>query len=94
MSEINEKEITGFLEGEKHVPATLLPAGWYWQQFDDGSGSLQSPKGESYFAYDVCTVPGGIEYKETSKSKWDAWYCGFAEFKLRAETIVENQLLN
>lgn len=32
-----------------------LPDGWKWQCYDDGSGSLDAPDGESFFAYDLCT---------------------------------------
>lgn len=32
-----------------------LPDGWKWRCYDDGSGSLDAPDGESFFAYDLCT---------------------------------------
>ena len=39
-------------ETVRTVQAETLPKGWKWQHYDDGSGSLQSPDGKSYFSYD------------------------------------------
>lgn len=37
------------------VPASSLPEGWIWWEYDDGSGSLKSPSGNSYYNYDMQT---------------------------------------
>jgi hypothetical protein len=47
---------------ESLVPASGLPEGWIWREFDDGSGSLKSPTGNSYYGYDLQTQ----EYKSSS----------------------------
>ena len=40
---------------ENLIPASGLPKGWIWQEYDDGSGSLKSPGGYSYYSYDLQT---------------------------------------
>ena len=47
---------------ENLVPASGLPEGWLWREYDDGSGSLKSPAGKSYYNYDLQTQ----EYKSSS----------------------------
>ena len=39
----------------KAEPAKLLPNGWKWIQYDDGSGSLTNGS-NSYFSYDLSTM--------------------------------------
>ena len=77
-----------------HVPASYLPEGWMWVQWDDGSGHLTSPNGEKCFEYDLCTIPGGVEYKESSKHRWSSFDGGFDEFKEYAESIVQSRCLS
>jgi len=38
---------------ENHVSASGLPKGWCWYDDDDGSGSLKSPNGNTYYSYDL-----------------------------------------
>ncbi|MBR3646425.1 MAG: hypothetical protein IKN54_08395 [Lachnospiraceae bacterium] len=40
---------------------------WQWVHYDDASGSIRSPEGESYFSYDWTTK----EYKENNGSIWE-----------------------
>jgi len=47
---------------ESLVPASGLPEGWIWREYDDGSGSLKSPTGNIYYSYDIQTQ----EYKSSS----------------------------
>ncbi|WP_068941756.1 hypothetical protein [Chryseobacterium timonianum] len=47
---------------ESLVPASGLPEGWIWREYDDGSGSLKSPTGNIYYSYDLQTQ----EYKSSS----------------------------
>ncbi|UMQ41557.1 hypothetical protein MKS83_19495 [Chryseobacterium sp. Y16C] len=47
---------------ENLVSASGLPEGWCWREYDDGSGSLKSPTGNSYYGYDLQTQ----EYRSSS----------------------------
>lgn len=60
-------------------------SGWYWQQFSDGSGSLISPEGEGYFAYDLTTK----EYQDLNHF-WRDYPLSMSleEFKNFAETLM------
>ncbi len=52
---------------ENLTPATNLPEGWTWRDYDDGSGSLKSPNGYSYYSYDLQTQ----EYRlPTFNNRW------------------------
>lgn len=52
---------------ENLIPASGLPKGWIWQEYDDGSGSLKSPGGYSYYSYDLQTQ----EYRlPTLHNRW------------------------
>lgn len=56
-------EITGRLKGRR----SMLPEGWKWEHYEDGSGSLQSPDGKTYFQYDLYTK----EFKTSmEKPEW------------------------
>ncbi|WBX97849.1 hypothetical protein [Chryseobacterium gambrini] len=50
----------GFKEDLK--PASNLPDGWTWNDYDDGSGSLKSPSGHSYYSYDLQTQEYTLPY--------------------------------
>ena len=72
------------------VPAELLPEGWMWEQYIDGSGHLASPEGACYFGYDMLTK----EYVDPLKEKWDDFpdYVSLDEFMIFAEKkILEYQ---
>lgn len=83
------------------VPAASLPKGWNWVQYDDGSGSLESPEGKSYFLYDWNTG----EYKTTDEDKYYDFYLNenydtggysigsFVEFKEYAENVIKERIL-
>ena len=36
----------------EYIPAKLLPEGWIWKKYDDGSGCLISPEKETFMDYD------------------------------------------
>lgn len=38
-----------------YEPATLLPKGWIWKKYYDGSGCLISPEKEEFMRYDLST---------------------------------------
>lgn len=79
-----------------HLEAKTLP-GWTWEQYDDGSGHLSSPKGKSYFQYDLSTH----EYRDPGRdgNNW-CFFDGypyetdsFEEFKDRAERWIREHLI-
>ncbi|MCT3897628.1 hypothetical protein HZQ13_05905 [Elizabethkingia anophelis] len=47
---------------ENLTPASDLPDGWTWNDYDDGSGSLKSPGGNSYYSYDLQTQEYRLPY--------------------------------
>ena len=47
---------------ENLIPASDLPDGWVWRDYDDGSGSLKSPGGYSYYSYDLQTQEYRLPY--------------------------------
>lgn len=47
---------------EDLIPASNLPDGWTWNDYDDGSGSLKSPSGHSYYSYDLLTQEYTLPY--------------------------------
>lgn len=80
------------------TPASTLPNGWVWRDWDDGSGSLQSSDGTRYFLYDLSPycASGGIEYLErpgTCEISWGVFYGSLTEFKSWAEPIVQKKYL-
>ncbi|NMR33146.1 hypothetical protein HIO71_02870 [Chryseobacterium aquaticum] len=60
-----EENVDFFLdEGfeENLTPASDLPDDWVWREYDDGSGSLKSPGGYSYYSYDLQTQEYRLPY--------------------------------
>ncbi len=47
---------------ENLTPASDLPDGWTWNDYDDGSGSLKSPSGHRYYSYDMLTQEYRLPY--------------------------------
>jgi hypothetical protein len=47
---------------ENLTPASNLPDGWTWNDYDDGSGSLKSPSGHRYYSYDLQTQEYTLPY--------------------------------
>lgn len=50
-----------------------LPEGWQWACYNDGSGSLRSPAGDSYFSYDLSTMEMMDETGEYTYVKNGDW---------------------
>lgn len=47
---------------ENLTPASDLPDGWTWNDYDDGSGTLKSPSGHRYYSYDMLTQEYTLPY--------------------------------
>lgn len=78
--------------------AADLPKGWSWNDYDDGSGSLKSPNGNSFYGYDLQTREYRLPY---GKNEWTGMKVYFdisqslSEFKTFAENdLKEKALLN
>lgn len=78
--------------------AADLPKGWSWNDYDDGSGSLKSPSGKSYYGYDLQTQEYRLPY---GKNEWTGMkdlsenQKSLNEFKIFAENdLKENAKLN
>jgi hypothetical protein len=63
---INRQNLSTQL-GEHLTSASDLPKGWSWNDYDDGSGSLKSPNGRSYYSYDLQTQEYKLPY---GKNEW------------------------
>lgn len=81
---------------ENLTPATNLPEGWTWRDYDDGSGSLKSPNGYSYYSYDLQTQ----EYRlPTFNNRWTDMKDVYDrpkslnEFKIYAEKSLKEGVL-
>lgn len=73
--------------------ARLLPEGWKWVMYNDGSGYLESSDGKEYFSYDRLTQ----EYREMGK-RWRFMEnypapTPFHEFKEFAERTIAEKFL-
>lgn len=70
--------------------------GWLWIHYNDASGSLHSPSGESYFSYDWSTK----EYKVKDDSRWEMFEgapdedTSFSAFKKEAEEYIRKNITN
>ena len=81
------------------VPATLLPKGWTWKRYYDGSGCLLSPEQKEFMIYDLETN----EYKFDKDSDYDffplSYYYGdgvnpkdFKPFEYMEEEVLTKYL--
>ena len=50
------------------MPASLLPKGWEWRMYDDGSGGLYTPEDKQVITYDLSSS----EYRDLRYS-YDNW---------------------
>lgn len=76
-------------------PAGILPDSWNWVMYSDGSGSLKSPDGKSYFSYDKAPYAnaGWIEYQTEKSSGWSIFEDSFSEFQKFAEEYIAKNVL-
>lgn len=79
----------------KITEASALPVGYIWKDYDDGSGSLHEPAGETVFQYALHPIetPDGpeVEYRKEN-GPWHTFYGTLSEFKTFAEEIVNEKL--
>ena len=86
--------------GKNNPQDDLLPEGWEWVHYDDGSGYLKSPEGKCYFSYDWTTG----EYKLTEDSQYDFFLKenihsrgysigSFSDFKKMAEAYIKENVI-
>lgn len=88
-----EEEIDETFEHHKRSQSESLPNGWIWTDYDDGSGGLESPNGDSYFSYDIDTK----EYKIKDNDHWNLFnpYTPMilGDFKAFAEEYIKKEIL-
>lgn len=93
MQKEEHQNLDEFLDDSKIVPANQLPAGWQWEMYNDGSGSLHGPNSERYYSYDLApyATSGLIEYNATGKG-YDTFEGSLDDFRNWAEQQVQAQL--
>lgn len=82
------------MDEPEDVLTTQLPEGWYWKEYEDGSGSLNSPDGKDYFSYDRQTQ----EYIDPTTGHWRVmenypYKTPFSDFKIFAESWISKNIL-
>ncbi|AZB08295.1 hypothetical protein EG344_05190 [Chryseobacterium sp. G0162] len=84
---------------ENLTPASDLPDGWTWNDYDDGSGSLKSPSGHRYYSYDLqnqeYTLPYGRREWTGMRDFYDApkslnEFKSYVESDLKAKAVQNN----
>lgn len=80
------KKVTGNVRER----TSLLPDGWKWEHFTDGSGCLHSPEGKRFFEYDLQTREFQISMDKTELSYHET--LGLREFVRYAEEKVLDEL--
>ncbi|WP_312901657.1 hypothetical protein [Chryseobacterium taichungense] len=84
---------------ENLIPASSLPDGWTWNDYDDGSGSLKSPSGHRYYSYDLqtqeYTLPYGRREWTGMRDFYDApkslnEFKSYVENDLKAKAVQNN----
>lgn len=84
---------------ENLTPASNLPDGWTWNDYDDGSGSLKSPSGHRYYSYDLqnqeYTLPYGRREWTGMRDFYDApkslnEFKSYVENDLKAKAVQNN----
>lgn len=81
-------------DGCSIFPADTLPGGWTWHCWNDGSGHLESPAGNSLFSYDTNPYAncGEIEYRKDRNSGWTTFEGGLTSFRQFAEEVILKQM--
>ena len=93
-----DQKLSGRVQEENLTPASELPHGWNWQDYDDGSGSLRSPDGNTYYNYDLQTQDYRLPYATndwTGMTDTGDSPISLNEFKKFAENdLKESALMN
>lgn len=87
------QDLDEFLDDGKIVPANQLPAGWQWEMYNDGSGSLHGPNSKRFYSYDLApyATSGLIEYNATGKG-YDTFEGSLDRFREWAEQQILQEL--
>lgn len=80
---------------KKSNQSELLPKGWIWKIYVDGSGYLVDPEGHHFFNFDCATQ----EYKNPDSKKWQFMenypeHTPFKEFQKFAEQWILQNILS
>ncbi|WP_051686251.1 hypothetical protein [Chryseobacterium hispalense] len=81
---------------ENLIPASDLPQGWVWREYDDGSGSLRSPDGHSYYSYDLQTQEYRLPFGSrewTGMKDFDNEPKTLQDFKIYAEDDIKEKAI-
>jgi len=79
---------------ENLIPASDLPDGWLWTDYDDGSGSLKSPGGYNYYSYDLQTQEYRLPYGSKEWTSMRNFYNEpqtLDDFKIYAEGDIKEK---
>lgn len=98
---IKDEDDTAYLRAlaDECIPAIVQPqnflSDWKWVMYPDGSGHLESPKGEGYFSYDKAPYAnvGWVEYQAEKGMGWSVFEESFSEFQKYAEEYVLRNVL-
>ena len=87
------QDLAEFLDDGKIVQANQLPAGWQWEMYNDGSGSLHGPNSKRFYSYDLApyATSGLIEYNATGKG-YDTFEGSLDRFREWAEQQLLQEL--
>lgn len=87
------QDLDEFLDDGKIVQANQLPAGWQWEMYNDGSGSLHGPNSKRFYSYDLApyATSGLIEYNATGKG-YDTFEGSLDRFREWAEQQILQEL--
>lgn len=87
------QDLDEFLDDGKIVQANQLPAGWQWEMYNDGSGSLHGPNSKRFYSYDLApyATSGLIEYNATGKG-YDTFEGSLDRFREWAEQQILQDL--
>lgn len=89
----SEPELDEVFDAQPKVTqAGLLPEGWNWVDYGDGSGHLEEPDGKKWFLYDL-HHDAYVEFRRDEDCTWRSYPGRFDDFKYKAEmTILEKYL--
>ncbi|MPS73101.1 MAG: hypothetical protein E2590_08085 [Chryseobacterium sp.] len=94
ISNVIDNHNTGNMLPTNENQAADLPKGWSWNDYDDGSGSLKSPSGKSYYGYDLQTQEYRLPYGKNDWTNMKDFFHSpksLNEFKIFAENDLKEK---